>query len=272
MDPVAQFKAVCHEEITALGRDEHARRLTRDWVVATQGLHYSYHFTAFGRPIIQFPQDMVAVQELIWNIRPTVIVETGIAHGGSLVLSAGMLALLDYADAVEQGGVLDVHASRRRVIGVDIDVRAHNRAALDAHPLRHKIHMIEGSSIDPSIVASVRDEISADDTVLVFLDSNHTHDHVLAELEAYAPLVSRGSYCVVFDTIIEDLPPGSFPHRDWDVGNNPQTAVREYFNRLGKQPCIGLDGHRLQFEVDEALEGKLLITVAPGGYLRRCIS
>lgn len=218
---------------------------------------YSYNFSALGRPIIQYPQDMVALQELIWQIKPDLIIETGIAHGGSLILSASMLALLDYCDAVESGKVLDPKATRRRVLGIDIDIRAHNRAAIEAHPMTHRIDMIQGSSIAPEIIAHVHKAATGFERVMVILDSNHTHAHVLAELEAYAPLVSPGSYCVVFDTVIEDLPAGSFPDRPWDVGNNPRTAVREFL------------AHNNEFTVDADIEAKLLITVAPGGYLCR---
>lgn len=218
---------------------------------------YSYNFLALDRPIIQYPQDMVAVQELIWRIKPDLIIETGIAHGGSLILSASMLALLDYCEAVETGVPLDPKMTRRRVLGIDIDIRAHNRAAIEAHPMAHRIDMLQGSSIAPEIIAEVHARAAKHQRVLVFLDSNHTHDHVLAELEAYAPLVSTGSYCVVFDTVIEDLPAGMYPDRPWDVGNSPKTAVREFLSR------------NQDFEVDEDMEAKLLITVAPGGYLRR---
>lgn len=218
---------------------------------------YSYNFMVLGRPIIQYPQDMIAVQELIWKVKPDLVIETGIAHGGSLILSASMLALLDYCDAVEAGQTLDPKATRRRVLGIDIDIRAHNRAAIEAHPMAHRIDMLQGSSVAPETVAEVRKRAAGHERIMVFLDSNHTHEHVLTELEAYAPLVSRGSYCVAFDTVIEDLPAGMYPDRPWDVGNNPKTAVREFLSR----------NH--DFEVDESMDAKLLISVAPGGYLRR---
>lgn len=168
-----------------------------------------------------------------------------------------MLALLDYCDAVEQGKSLDPKATQRQVLGIDIDIRSHNRAAIETHPMAHRIDMIEGSSIAPEVIAQVQARAAAHERVMVILDSNHTHDHVLAELQAYAPLVTKGSYCVVFDTVIEDLPAGMYPDRPWDVGDNPKTAVREY---LAQNP---------NFEVDEDMEAKLLVTVAPGGYLRR---
>ena len=230
---------------------------------------YSYNFSSLGRPIIQYPQDMIAVQELIWSVRPDLIIETGIAHGGSLVMSASMLAMLDYCDAVEAGVPLDPRASRRRVVGLDIEIRQHNRVAIEAHPLAHKIQMIEGNSIAPEIISKVHDIASGYERTLVLLDSNHTHDHVLAELEAYAPLVSKGSYCVVFDTIVDDMPAEMFPDRPWGPGNNPKTAVREYLRRLNEDGREAFDGTPLKFEVDTMIENKLLITVAPEGYLRR---
>jgi cephalosporin hydroxylase len=218
---------------------------------------YSYNFFWQGRPIIQYPQDIIAMQELIWNIKPDLIIETGIAHGGSLIFSASMLALLDYCDAVEQGRPLDPSHPQRQVLGVDIDIRAHNRAAIEAHPMANRIHMIEGSSIDPQIIEEVHALAKDYERILVCLDSNHTHCHVLAELEAYAPLVTPGSYCVVFDTIIDDLPADMFPDRPWGPGDNPKTAVHEY---LKTHP---------EFEIDKQIDHKLLISVAPDGYLRR---
>ena len=214
---------------------------------------YSYNFTWLNRPIIQYPQDIVAFQELVYAVKPDLIIETGIAHGGSLVLSASLLCLLDVMEG------LDPRQSPRKVVGVDIDIRPHNRKALDEHPLRFKMELIEGSSIDPEIIQQVRSHVDGVDRVLVSLDSNHTHEHVLAELNAYADLVSVGSYCIVFDTAIEDLPAGSFPDRPWDVGNNPKTAVHEWLkNHLG-------------FMIDKDIDNKLLISVAPDGYLRRVI-
>jgi cephalosporin hydroxylase len=202
---------------------------------------YSYNFTWLGRPIIQFPDDIVAMQEIIWRVKPDLIVETGIAHGGSLMLWASMLALLG------NGG---------QVLGVDVDIRQPNRVEIERHPLAPGITMIQGSSIDPAVVAEVRDRAARAARVLVVLDSNHTHDHVLAELEQYSPLVRAGSYLVVFDTVVEDMPDGSFPDRPWGKGNNPKTAVRHFL------------AHNDRFQVDQAVEAKLLLTVAPGGYLR----
>jgi cephalosporin hydroxylase len=218
---------------------------------------YSYNFSWLGRPVIQYPQDMVAMQELIWRVRPDLIIETGIAHGGSLVFSASMLAMLDMCDAIGEGAALDPTKSNRMVLGIDIDIRAHNRAAIEAHPMASRIRMIQGSSIAPDVVTQVLDIAAGYRRVLVCLDSNHTHDHVLAELQAYAPLTSVGSYCVVFDTVVEDMPADMFPDRPWGPGNNPKTAVWEY-----------LKAHP-EFEIDKSIQHQLLITVAPDGYLKR---
>jgi cephalosporin hydroxylase len=242
-----------------------ARALTNSSIAA----QYSYNFFWLGRPIIQYPQDMVALQEIIWEVRPDLIIETGIAHGGSLILSASMLAMLDYCDAVQAGQTLDPRATRRRVLGIDIDIRAHNRAAIEAHPMAHRIDMIQGSSIDPSTIAQVHAAAQGHERVLVMLDSNHTHDHVLAELEAYAPLASRGSYCIVFDTIVEDVPEGMYPDRAWGKGDNPKTAVWEYLRRIKEEGRTAADGDPLALDIDKNIEAKLLITVAPDGYLRR---
>jgi len=247
----SEFKNECSAQIDAQGHDRALMEATRSWFTLANGFGYSYHFESFGRPLIQYPQDIVQFQELISSTTPSLIIETGIAHGGSLVQSAAMLCLLDVIDG------LDPRQSPRKVVGVDIDIRNHNREALDEHPLRFKMDLIEGSSIDPDIIKQVHQHAENYDKVLVSLDSNHTHDHVLAELNAYADLVSVDSYCVVFDTVIEDLPSGSFPDRPWDVGNNPKTAVNEWLQ------------NNKNFTIDRKIDHKLLISVAPHGYLKR---
>lgn len=250
-----------HQEVAARlagnANNESLRKSAMEFMLASTIPKYSYNFAALGRPIIQYPQDMVAMQELIWQIKPNLIVETGIAHGGSLILSASMLALLDMCEAIETGATLDPKVSKRKVLGIDIDIRAHNRAAIEAHPMASRIQMIQGSSIDPDIIAQVHTIAAGYSRVMVCLDSNHTHEHVLAELHAYAPLTSVGSYCVVFDTIVEDLPKEMFPDRPWGPGDNPKTAVLEY-----------LKAHP-EFEIDRSVQDKLLISVAPNGYLFR---
>ena len=241
------FDEEVEERIAANGRNAALRRAADAFLRESIQPKYSYNFSWLGRPIIQYPQDMMAMQELVWAVQPDLIVETGIAHGGSLIMYASLLEL-----NAACGGPPDA-----RVVGVDIDIRAHNRAAIEAHPMHRRISMIEGSSVDPAVVAQVGDAAAGRQRVLVCLDSNHTHDHVLAELQAYAPMASVGSYCVVFDTVIEGLPAGMFPDRPWDPGNNPRTAVHEY-----------LKAHP-EFEADRRVEDKLMISAAQGGYLKR---
>ncbi|WP_126455400.1 cephalosporin hydroxylase family protein [Sulfuriflexus mobilis] len=252
-----QFKQECRTEIDLMGRDKELNKLSLQWVNHVNACKYSYHFEWQGRPIIQYPQDMVAMQELIWSIKPDLIIETGIAHGGSLIFNASMLALLDMCDAIEAGEKVDPNISHRKVLGIDIDIRSHNREAIEVHPMASRIQMIQGSSIAPDIIEQVRHAAANYSRVLVCLDSNHTHDHVLAELQAYAPLTSKDSYCVVFDTVIEDMPEEMFPDRPWGPGDNPKTAVWEY-----------LKTHS-EFEIDKSIQHKLQITVAPDGYLKR---
>ena len=257
MNLYIQFKQECQTEIDVMGRDEKLNAQSLRWVAQANANKYSYHFEWQGRPIIQYPQDMVAMQELIWQVKPDLIIETGIAHGGSLIFSASMLALLDMCDAIESGAKMNPRVSRRKMLGIDIDIRAHNRAAIKAHPMASRIQMVQGSSIAPEVIEQVRNVAANYSKILVCLDSNHTHDHVLAELQAYAPLTSVGSYCVAFDTVIEDLPKEMFPDRPWGPGNNPKTAVWEY---LKTHP---------EFEIDKSIQNKLLVTVAPDGFLRR---
>jgi cephalosporin hydroxylase len=263
------FTREVEERIAGYAQAKDMQAAAKAFLALSVDAKYSYNFSWLSRPIIQYPQDIQAMQEVIWKVQPDLIVETGIAHGGSLIFSASMLAMIDYAEAVKTGASLNPRASKRRVLGIDIDIRAHNRAAIEAHPFAHLISTIQGSSIDPATVKQVHDFTRGYQKVLVCLDSNHTHDHVLAELEAYAPLTSADSYCVVFDTLIEDMPANAYPDRPWGVGDNPRTAVREYLARIAKEGRKATDGKPLRFEVDEAIDLKLQLGVAPGGYLRR---
>ncbi len=258
MNPILQFENEVKENIRRLGEVADLTCESLAWMlkVGVTGA-YTYNFSWLGRPIIQYPQDIQAMQELIWQIKPDLIIETGIAHGGSLIFSASMLAQLDLCEAIEAGEMFDPKVSRRKVLGIDIDIRSHNRGAIEAHPMASRIQMIQGSSIAPEIIEQVKQVAKEYQRIIVCLDSNHTHNHVLAELEAYAPIVSVGSYCVVFDTIIEDMPADMFPDRPWGKGNNPKTAVWEY---LKSHP---------EFEIDKTIQHKLLITVTPDGYLKR---
>jgi cephalosporin hydroxylase len=244
MDEVERFAAEVRANIDGLLADTDLQGLARIWVREITRYKYAYNFTWMGRPIIQFPQDLVALQEIVWRVKPDLIVETGIAHGGSLVFYASLLELL--------GG-------DRYVLGVDIDIRAHNRAAIAEHPMARRIRILQGSSTDPVVAGKVREHTAGRGAVMVVLDSDHTHAHVLRELELYAPLVTRGSYLVVFDTVIEDMPDDFFADRAWGKGNNPRTAVREFLKTTSR------------FEIDTATAGKLMFTAAPDGYLR-CVS
>lgn len=257
MNPEELFAQERLDRVKSYANHDKMNSLAHDWIFHSMQEKYLYNFDWLGRPIIQYPEDMVAVQELVWKIRPTLIIETGIAHGGSLVLSASMLALLDYCDAAESGSSLTPRQSKRRVVGVDIDIRDHNRRAIEAHPMSHMISMVEGSSIDESTVDKVRQLASGHERVMVFLDSNHTHEHVLQELKFYGVMTSIESYCVVFDTFVEDMPPKYFADRPWDKGNSPKTAVEAF---------VQIDN---RFVIDRGLDQKLLITVAPSGYLKR---
>jgi len=243
--------------VTEMSKDTELQEIKRVFFNKTCEYKYSYNFSWMDRPIIQYPQDIVAMQELIFEVKPDLIIETGIAHGGSLVFSASLLALLDMTDAIETGTTINPAQSTRKVLGIDIDIRAHNRAAIEAHPMASRIQMIQGSSIAPDIIEQVKQIAKNYSRILICLDSNHTHDHALAELEAYASLTSVGSYCVVFDSVIEDMPDELFPDRPWGQGNNPKTAVWEYLKT------------HTEFEIDQSIHNKLLITVAPDGYLKR---
>jgi cephalosporin hydroxylase len=216
------------------------------WLRAGWGVKHAYTFTWLGRPVIQMPEDLVRLQELVVRAEPDVIVETGVAHGGSLVFYAGLCKLLGHG----------------RVIGVDVEIRPHNRAAIEAHPLAHMIELVEGDSVDPAVVADVTSRVKPGETVLLILDSDHSKDHVLAELEAYAPLVSPGGYAVAMDGRFMELAAGlarSAP--DWPT-NNPKAAAEEFVRR---RPEFVLEEMGLGF--DESL-GSLAVTCF-GGVVRR---
>jgi cephalosporin hydroxylase len=238
---MSEFEARNRQMIDEIGADARLRELTREWFERSSRLEYPYHFTWMGLPIIQFPQDIVAMQELVWRVKPDLIIETGVARGGSVVFYASLLELV--------GG-------EGRVIGIDVDIRAPNRAAIEASSVFKRITLVEGSSTDPAVVARVRAEAARAKRVMVSLDSNHTHAHVLDELRAYAPCVTNGSYLVVFDTSIEQLPPDVLGDRPWTPGNSPATAIREFLATTDR------------FVVDTRMDHKLLITEAPGGYLK----
>lgn len=227
--------------ISAMGEDRKMSKLTRQWFDQASKLEYSYHFKWLGLPIIQFPQDVLAVQELVWDLKPDLIVETGVARGGSLILYASLLELL---------------GNDGKVIGIDIDIREHNRKAIEEHPMARRIELLEGSSVADDIVAEVFRQAESAQRVLVILDSNHTHEHALAEMRCYSPLVDKGSYLIVLDTVIEDMSAELSANRPWGHGDNPKTAVHEFLKSNSR------------FEIDRSIQDKLQITVGPDGYLK----
>lgn len=247
MNEIESFNKECQDRVLSNKNNKSLMKSSEEFSSETLKSGYSYNFNWLGRPIIQYPQDMIAMQEIIWEVKPDMIIETGIAHGGSLIFSASMLILLEACGEIENG----------QVLGIDIDIREHNKKAIEEHPLSKKITMFEGSSIDSEMINRVHKFAKQGKKILVCLDSNHTHEHVLAELRAYASLASVGSYCAVFDTIIEDMPDDSFPDRPWGVGDNPKTAVWEYLKEND------------DFVINKDIENKILITVAPDGYLKR---
>lgn len=240
-DPIKAFEQEKAERISGYSSDTGWQTLSRAWMQRAFEQKYMYNFSWMGRPIIQTPVDMMAMQELIWQVKPQVIVETGVAHGGSLLFYASLLELLGEGE----------------VIGIDIDIRAHNRQAIEVHPMSKRLHLIQGSSTSSDVIEQVRARVAGKQRVMVCLDSNHTEEHVLAELEAYSGLVTRGSYLVVFDSLVEDLPKGFFADRPWNVGDNPKTAVHKW---LPTHP---------EFVIDNDFESKLLLTVCPDGFLKR---
>lgn len=242
-NPIEQFEREKKNRVETNAANEKLLNAADAFNIESNKAQYSYNFSWMGRPIIQYPQDMLAMQEIIWNLKPDLIIETGIAHGGSLIYYASLLELI----------------GKGEVLGIDIDIREHNKAAIENHPMYKRIKMIQGSSIDPNIVAEVKKYAADKEMILVVLDSNHTHQHVLAELQMYSPFVSLNSYVVVYDTIVEKLPDNYLPGhiRPWGIGDNPLTAVNSF-----------IEANR-QFEIDKSINDKLLISVAPDGYLKR---
>ena len=242
MDPVKQFFSERAADIDAMGADSEMREKSVEWMVLADKYKYTYNYTWMGRPIIKFPNDMVAQQELVWSIKPDLIIETGIAHGGSIIFSASLLELI----------------GEGQVVGIDIDIREHNRAEIEKHPMSKRITMFEGGSTDPGVFAKVKEMADSAQRVMVILDSNHTHEHVYNELKLYADLVTVGSYLILPDTFIEFFPKGYYADsRPWDVGNNPHTAMKQFMSE------------RSDFEIDQTPVNKCMITESFDGYLRR---
>ncbi len=240
MKKIKEFEKRNEKKIKLMSQDKALANVSKKWFLKGYNYEYSYHFKWLGIPIIQYPQDIIAIQEIIWKVKPDLIIETGIAHGGSLILSASILELI----------------GKGSVLGVDIDIRKHNRIQIEKHPLFKRISMIEGSSIAKSVIKKVYDFSKHKKKVMVFLDSNHTYEHVLQELKLYSPLVTKGNYLVVYDTIIDEMPDSFFTNRSWNKKNNPKKAVKKFLEKNNR------------FKIDRSIDKKLLITVAPDGYLK----
>ena len=239
-----KFEKQNKKHIDTMSKDNEFRKISHRWFLHSVKHEYSYHFKWLGLPIIQYPQDIVAYQEIIWNIKPDLIIETGIARGGSLVLSASMLQLI----------------GKGQVLGIDINIEKENLKNIKIHFLKKRIKMIQGSSTDENIIKQVKKIAKNKKKIIVVLDSNHTHDHVLKELESYSQFVKKGCYLIVFDTIIEDIPQkiAKMSKRPWGKGNSPRSAVNEFLKKNSR------------FVIDTKIDDKLQISVAPNGYLK-CI-
>lgn len=237
-----EFRARNQALTGRMGEDPHVQKVSREWLHAVLPFEYHYHFSWLGVPVIQFPSDIVAMQELVWDVKPDLIIETGIARGGSIIFYASMLQLLG-GDGL--------------VVGVDIDVREHARNAIESHPLARRVAIVEGSSVAEETVSEVAGYASGRERVLVILDSNHTQEHVAAELKLYSQFVTPGSYIVVFDTVIDDLPDQFHEGRPWKAGHGPKVAVHDFLAK------------NRDFRIDRSYEDKLLVTVAPDGFLKR---
>lgn len=246
MNDDKKFESRNKKLIKRMISDKDFLKLSKRWLLHSLKHEYSYHFRWLGRPIIQYPQDIIATQELIWQVKPDLIIETGIARGGSLIFSASILELI----------------GKGSVLGIDIDIRQHNKNAIQKHPLSKRIKMIQGSSIDAKVVNKINSIAKSKKQIMVFLDSNHTYDHVLNELELYSKFVKKGSYLIVFDTIVDDIPNRwwgvSLPKRPWNKQNNAKQAVQEFISK------------NKRFVIDHSIEDKILLTVASSGYLK-CI-
>jgi len=259
MNDIAKFNAQRMHEIREQAADKELRDLTGAWIAKAAEHNYSYHFDWLGRPIIQHPQDMIAMQQLLWTVQPDLIVETGIARGGSLIFYASLLELI-----AQCGGKQDA-----KVLGIDIDIRPHNKKEILDHPMSKRIELIEGSSVSTETFEMVSNKARGQEKVLVCLDSDHTHAHVLEELKLYSTLVSEGSYCVVFDTVVEDFPEKLSASRPWGKSDNPKTAVWEFLDWQTKNALFDNAGQKIVFSIDKEMENTLLITVAPDGFLKR---
>jgi cephalosporin hydroxylase len=243
VDDRAAFEEKKRRQASALAQDQHLFADAIDMLHAVDKYDYSYLWSWMGVPIIQLPADIITTQEVIWATKPDVIIETGVARGGSVLFMASILELI----------------GKGKVIGVDIDIRAHNRDSIERHPMAKRVMLVEGPSNDPATLAKVRAGIPAGATAMVVLDSDHSRDHVLGELRTYGPLVTQGCYLVVADTVLGHLDFDQTPRNRAKVcfrGNEPLSALKAYLKETDR------------FEIDPVVNGKLILSSSPGGYLR----
>ena len=257
------------ERINSYKKNTNFKKLSREWVTESIKNKYMYNWKWFDRPIIQLPNDIIAYGELIQEIKPDIIIETGIAHGGSIIFSASILALLDYIDALENNLLLDPQKPKRKVLAIDIDIRSHNRKELNKSPFSNRIKLFEGSSVSVEMINKIKESITKDSKVLVCLDSNHTEEHVLQELRSYGPLVSTNSYCIVMDTVIDYVPKNIFKDRNWGKGNSPLSAMNAFLKECNNNKIFDINNKPLKFKLNEEIDNKLLITSSPKGFLQR---
>lgn len=227
----------------SLGLDDDIFKKSKDLIYDLDVYDYNYLWTWMGVPIIQLPADIMATQEVIWKTKPDIIIETGVARGGSLIFMASILEII----------------GKGKVIGVDIDIRKHNRDSIEAHPLSKRINLVEGGSVDTDILAEVRSHIRKDSKVMVVLDSDHSRSHVLNECRAYGPMVTQGCYLVVADTLVGHVEEKDAPtnrSKLWFKGNDPLSATNDYLKENDR------------FEIDDEINGKLVLSSSPGGYLK----
>jgi hypothetical protein len=242
-EPIQQFLDERNADIERMGSDQELRQKSIDWMIHADRYKYTYNYSWMGRPIIKFPNDMVIQQELMWELKPDLVIETGIAHGGSIIFTASMMEMMNIDG---------------EVVGIDVDIRPHNRTKIEAHPMMKRITMYEGDSVSDAMVEKVRVHTNGKKCVMVILDSLHSHAHVYKELRSYAPMTTLGSYCILPDTFIEFFPKGYYSEtRPWDVGNNPHSAMKQYISETDN------------FEIDHARTDKAMITETIDGYLKR---
>tara|TARA_Y100000589_G_scaffold200807_1_gene189411 strand:- start:3693 stop:4457 length:765 start_codon:yes stop_codon:yes gene_type:complete len=242
-DLVEKFFQERELDIKKMGEDYKLKEKSLEWMLLADKYKYTYNFTWMGRPIIKYPNDMVIQQEIMWKVKPDLIIETGIAHGGSIIFSSSMMKMMDIEG---------------EVVGIDIDIREHNKNQIINHKAYDRISMYEGDSTNPNIIKKVEKHIKPYSKVMVILDSNHSHKHVLKELEIYSRYVTKGSFCILPDTFIEFFPKGYYSKdRPWDVGNNPYTAMKEFMKNNNK------------FKVSKFYSDKANITETIDGYLER---